>query len=59
MASSVTGAGALAQAWVLYEACFGDPGDVTEWSAVDAFTLLKDDGCWRIVSLTYVMAEPP
>lgn len=47
----------LAQAWVRYGARFGDPGDVAEWRGIDAFTLLRHDGRWRISSLAYV-AEP-
>ena len=46
--------GALAQAWAEYDARFGDPGDISEWSGVDAFSLLYHDGQWRITSLAYV-----
>ena len=46
--------GDLAQAWVRYQARFGDPGDISEWEGVDAFTLLRHAGRWRIVALAYV-----
>jgi hypothetical protein len=46
-------AGGLAQAWVRYDARFGDPGAIMEWSGVDAFNLIRHRGQWRIVSLAY------
>jgi len=46
-------AGGLAQAWVRYDARFGDPGAVMEWSGIDAFNLIRHQGQWRIVSLAY------
>lgn len=46
--------GALAQAWVTYDAEFGEPDDLMTWSGIDAFNLLKHDGRWRIVSLAFV-----
>ena len=49
----VTGYGPLAQVWARYEARFGEPGNVREWRGVDAFTLLKHDGRWRISALSY------
>jgi hypothetical protein len=45
--------GDLAQAWVHYDARFGDPGDITTWSGIDAFTLVRYGGEWRIASLAY------
>lgn len=45
--------GNLAQVWARYSARFGDPGDVAEWEGTDAFTLLKHEGSWRIVSLVF------
>lgn len=45
--------GGLAQAWARYRARFGDPGEVSEWDGTDAFTLLKHDGRWKIVSLVF------
>ncbi len=45
--------GNLAQAWATYTARFGDPGNVATWEGIDAFTLLRHEGVWRIVSLSY------
>ncbi|MGH7501680.1 MAG: nuclear transport factor 2 family protein [Longimicrobiales bacterium] len=47
----------LAQVWAKYEARFGDPGDVREWSGTDAFTLMLHEGRWRIVSVAYVSSS--
>lgn len=49
--------GNLAQVWARYEARFGDPGEITEWRGIDAFTLMRHDGEWRIVSLSYTDVE--
>ncbi len=46
--------GGLAQAWTEYDARFGDPGNVFEWEGVDAFTLLRHQGEWRISTLVYL-----
>lgn len=46
-------AGNLAVAWADYAAKFGETGNVAEWTGVDAFTLLRHDGKWWIVSLAY------
>jgi len=43
----------LAQVWARYDARFGEPGDVKEWSGVDSFTLMKHDGAWKIVALAF------
>jgi len=45
--------GDLAQAWVQYHARFGDPGAITEWQGVDAVTLMRHAGRWRIVALAF------
>lgn len=50
--------GGLAQAWVHYQARFGNTGDVREWEGVDAFTLMQHDGQWRIVSLAFQSEGP-
>jgi hypothetical protein len=50
--------GGLAQAWVRYHARFGSSGDMQEWEGVDAFTLLRHDGQWRIVSLAFQSGDP-
>lgn len=55
--AEIRASGNLAQARTLYSARFGDPGDVAEWRGVDAFTLIKHDGRWRIVSLSYMDEE--
>jgi hypothetical protein len=39
---------------VRYQARFGDPDDVMEWRGVDAFTLMRRGGEWRIVELAFV-----
>ena len=49
--------GDLAEAWVRYDAKFGEPGELMEWSGVDSFSLFREDGRWRIVSLSYVSIE--
>jgi len=49
----ITVAEDLAQAWVTYEARFGDPGAVQEWRGIDAFTLLRHGGRWRITALAF------
>lgn len=46
--------GDLAQARVRYHARFGDPGEVIEWDGVDAFTLIRYGGEWKITSLAYL-----
>jgi len=45
--------GNLAQAWVRYSARFGDRDSVITWKGVDAFTLMRHEGRWRITSLAY------
>lgn len=47
----------LAHVWARYEARFGDPGDITEWRGIDAFTMMRHDGAWKIVSLSYTNEE--
>jgi hypothetical protein len=43
----------LAQVWAHYSARFGKPAKVDAWSGIDAFTLLKHDNKWKIVSLVF------
>jgi len=45
--------GTMAQVWARYDARFGDPGNVSEWSGIDAITLMKHRGRWRIASMAY------
>jgi hypothetical protein len=46
----------VAQVWVPYDLYIGK-----SWShcGVDAFTLLKSDGRWRVASLIYTIEQPP
>lgn len=50
--------GNLAQAWVRYTARFGDSAAVREWQGIDAITLLRHEGRWRISSLAFTSVEP-
>ena len=43
----------LAHAWVRYEARFGDPGNLLTWRGIDAITLIRHQGRWRITSLAF------
>jgi hypothetical protein len=54
----ITAAGDLAQAWARYRAAFGKPGAVSEWDGIDAFTLLRRGGRWRIVGLAFMARRP-
>ncbi|HLG13824.1 MAG TPA: nuclear transport factor 2 family protein [Blastocatellia bacterium] len=45
--------GNLAHVWAHYNARFGDPEKVDEWTGFDAFTLMKHDGRWKIVALGF------
>lgn len=45
--------GDLAQVWARYDARFGDPGEIYEWSGIDAFTLLRHGNEWRIAALVF------
>jgi hypothetical protein len=47
----------LATVWADYTARFGDSTRVRTWRGVDAFTLMKHDGRWRILSLGYTDRE--
>ena len=46
----------VAQVWVPYDLYRGK-----EWShcGVDAFTLLKSEGRWRVASLVFTIEQPP
>jgi len=46
--------GGIAQAWAQYRARFGKHGFIKQWGGTDAFTLLKHDGHWKIVSLVFL-----
>lgn len=45
--------GDLAQVWARYGARFGDSTAVREWQGIDAFTLMRAGGRWRIVELAF------
>jgi hypothetical protein len=47
----------LAQVWASYKARFGGLGKVDEWTGIDAFTLMKHDGHWKITGLTFAASE--
>jgi hypothetical protein len=49
----------LAQAWTRYTARFGDSSAVATWRGIDAFTLLRLGGRWRIVSVAYTDLDAP
>ena len=46
----------LAQVWMPYDLYIGD-----KWShcGVDAFTLVKSEGRWRVAALIYTIEQPP
>jgi predicted enzyme related to lactoylglutathione lyase len=43
----------LATAWVRYEARFGSEENLVEWAGIDAVTLIRFEGRWKIVSLAF------
>jgi hypothetical protein len=45
--------GNLARVWARYNAIFGTEQHLSEWQGTDLFSLLKHDGTWKIVSLTF------
>lgn len=45
--------GDLAQVWARYEARAGRPDSLRTWRGVDAFTLMRHEARWRIVTLAY------
>lgn len=49
--------GNLAQVWARYRVRFGDV-NVNEWGGVNAFTLVRFGGRWRVVSLGYDTQAP-
>jgi hypothetical protein len=61
LAAEVTVVGDLATVWARYEAVFGAPGALVSWQGMDAFTWMRFDGQWRIVSVAYQAdgGEPP
>jgi hypothetical protein len=57
-AGSVRAHGDLAVVWSSFEGREGNGDDVRTWSGVDAFTLVKVEGRWRI-ALIAVSQDPP
>ena len=51
--SKITVNGNLAEAWVTYQAKFGTPDSLMQWTGTDVFTLLRHEGEWKIVSLVF------
>lgn len=49
--------GDLAQAWVKYEAKFGNDNELMQWEGIDLFSFMKHNGEWRIVSIVYSSNE--
>lgn len=49
--------GDLAQVWASYAAEFGEPGNLSSWRGIDAFTLMRHRGRWRIASLAFTNVE--
>ena len=47
----------LGQVWATYKARFGGLGKVDEWTGIDAFTLMKQEGHWKITGLTFAANE--
>lgn len=45
--------GNLATVFARYHARFGDPGDIMEWDGTDSFSLMRFEGRWRIVALSF------
>ena len=41
----------VAQVWSRHRVRFGEPGNVREWIDIDAFTLMKHVGIWKISSM--------
>jgi hypothetical protein len=43
----------LASAWVKYEAKFGSPDNLMEWTGYDLFSMIRHHNEWKIVSIVY------
>ena len=57
LAAEVRVFGPLAQVWARYEAKFGSEEKLVTWRGIDAFSLLRHDGRWRIASIAYAAEE--
>ncbi len=49
--------GGLAQAWVFYEAKFGTEDSLYRWEGIDAITLIRFNGQWKIASIAYMSRD--
>ncbi len=45
--------GNVALVWAEYRTRFGDPGEIRQWTGIDAFTLMKHAGVWKITSMAF------
>ncbi len=52
--SEVRATSELAIVWAHYDAQYSDSTPAQHWSGIDAFTLVRLDGHWRIASLAWV-----
>jgi hypothetical protein len=48
----------LASVWSTFEGREGNAKDVREWTGVDAFTLVKSEGRWRIAHVAVSVERP-
>lgn len=51
--SSINIKGNIAEVWADYDAKFGRPDSLMQWSGTDVFTWLHHGGEWKIVSLVF------
>lgn len=47
----------LATVWATYAAKFGTQDSLMKWEGIDAFTYMKHEGEWRIISLAYTQKD--
>ena len=45
--------GNVAVVWAEYQARLGEPGDIRQWTGIDAFTLIKHVGIWKSTSMAF------
>ena len=57
LAAEVHARGDLATVFARYHARFGDPGAIAEWEGIDSFSLMRHEGEWRIVALSFVSED--
>lgn len=49
--------GNLAIVWANYDARFGNENNIDTWSGIDAFSMLRHKGEWKIISLSYAAVD--